>query len=152
MLRLQDLPDGAIVQLYYRSYEQGYSITRPYFATYIITFNDGCVFFSNVESKYEDNFSLELYKETKWKHYNPRDINNLINFGFDKKYIIVYGIYILEDTNNKEKESYSLKPHKKMNIYHTKCIYDKDIKEISEDEIQAYSRWYNNRFGYTPRY
>lgn len=144
MLRLQDLPDGAIVQLYYRAYEEEYGIQKPHFETYIITFNNGCIFFSNVEYEYQDNFSLELNNKSEWRYYNPRDINNINNFGFDRKYIIVYGIYILEDTINKKQESYSLKPHRKLNIYTTKCIYDEDIKEISEDELQTY----NNRYKY----
>lgn len=60
MLRLQDLPEGAIVQLYYRGYEQGYGYSKPMFRTYIISFNDNTIFFSNVESKYEDNFGFYL--------------------------------------------------------------------------------------------
>lgn len=146
MLRLQDLPDGAIVQLYYRSYDNDWynNITKPRFATYIITFNDGCIFFSNVESNYEDNFSLKLNEESEWMHYNPKDINNLNNFGFNRKYVIVYGIYTLNDTINKKKESYTFKKLRKLNIYTTKCIYDEDIKEISENEIQTYNRY--NRY------
>lgn len=77
-------------------------------------------------------------------HFDPIDINNLNNFGFDKKYIIVYGIYIFLNSNNKKKVSYSMKGKYKMNIYNTKCIYQEDISEIAEDEIQTY----NNRYKY----
>lgn len=142
MLRLQDLPDGAIVQLYYRSYEEGYGISKPYFRTYIISFNDNTIFFSNVESNYDSNFSLNLHQKQQWKHFDPYEQNNLNNFGFDKKYIIVYGIYTFEDSNNKEKLSYSFKNMYKMNIYHTKCIYQEDISKIAEDEIQTYNERY----------
>lgn len=144
MLRLQDLPEGAIVQLYYRGYEQGYGYSKPMFRTYIISFNDNTIFFSNVESKYEDNFGFYLNQKAQYMHFDPTDINNLNNFGFDKKYIIVYGIYIFLNSNNKKKVSYSMKGKYKMNIYNTKCIYQEDISEIAEDEIQTY----NNRYKY----
>lgn len=141
--KLQDLPDGTIIQLYYRSYEQGYySFTKPMFRTYIISFNSDVIFFSSVESKYEDNFSINLYQETTWKHFDPTDINNLNNFGFNKKYIIVYGIYTFVDSNNKIKMPYSINKQYKLNIYNTKCIYYEDISKIAEDEIQAYNKRY----------
>ncbi len=142
MLRLQDLPDGAIVQLYYRSYEEGYGRSKPRFRTYIISFNDNTIIFSNVESKYEGNFSFYLNQTAQYIHFDPTDINNINNFGFDKNYIIVYGIYTFDDSNNKVKMPYSMNGKYKMNIYNTKCIYQEDISKIAEDEIQAYNRRY----------
>lgn len=139
MLRLQDLSDGTIIQLFYRTKMYDNYYMKPYCKTYIISFNDDCIFFSNVNGCNEGNFSFMMNNKEKMYHYNPSDINNIQNFGFDEKYIIVYGIYVLDNTKTKEKEKYSYK-RSKLKIYKPKCIYSKDITKEWENDCEIYSR------------